>query len=171
MNLFFVKFLEIDRKINEYFVSHNNPKLRTALRALTYLGTGALWIPIYALVLGFFYNHFTPLILNLILAELMGLLTIIILRYMTKRKRPIIKYKYFPLTPWNRYSFPSHHTLRSFIIAVIVGTDFPTLLPFLIIMAVMISFSRIYLSKHYLSDVLVGTLLGILLAMTSQRLI
>jgi len=163
--------METDRIISQYFSSHNNRWLRGAFRALTYLGTGAVWIILYALFLIFLQDHFTQLLLTLILAEIIGLFTIIILRYMTKRKRPIIHYKYFSLTPWNRYSFPSHHTLRSFIIAVIVGTDYPGLFPFLLIMAATISFSRIYLSKHYLSDVLAGALLGILLAMVSQRFI
>ena len=163
--------MKMDRKIKEYFASHNNPWLRTALGALTHLGSGAVWITVYALLLVLFHDQFSQLILALILAEVIGLLTIIILRYMTKRKRPIIHYKYFSLTPWNRYSFPSHHALRSFIIAVIVGTDFPGLLLFLLVMAASVSFSRIYLLKHYLSDVLVGVLLGILLATVSQRFV
>ena len=171
MNISFAKLMEMDLIISRYFSSHNNPWLRGALGALTYLGTGAVWITLYALALIFLQDRFAQLILTLILAEMIGLLTIIILRYMTKRKRPVIHYKYFSLTPWNRYSFPSHHTLRSFIIAVIVGTYSPGLLPFLLIMAATISFSRIYLSKHYLSDVLAGALLGILLAMVSQRFI
>ena len=80
-------------------------------------------------------------------------------------------YKYFPLTPWNRYSFPSHHALRSFTIAVIIGSHFPRLLSFLLVMAAIVSFSRIYLSKHYLSDVLAGGLLGVFVATSTQRLI
>ena len=163
--------MEMDRIISHYFASHNNPWLRTALGALTHLGSGAVWITVYALLLVLFHDQFSQIILALILAEVIGLLIIITLRYMTKRERPIIHYKYFSLTPWNRYSFPSHHTLRSFIIAVILGTYFSGLLPFLLVMAATVSFSRIYLLKHYLSDVLVGALLGILLATASQRFI
>jgi len=163
--------MKMDRKIKEYFASHNNPWFRAALGALTHLGSGAVWITVYALLLVLFHDQFSQIILALILAEVIGLLIIITLRYMTKRERPIIHYKYFSLTPWNRYSFPSHHALRSFIIAVIVGTDFPGLLLFLLVMAASVSFSRIYLLKHYLSDVLVGVLLGILLATVSQRFV
>jgi len=171
MNIPFGKLMEMDRTVGQYFASHNNPWFRAVLGALTHLGSGSVWITVYALLLIFFHDQFSQLILALILAEVVGLLTIIILRYMTKRKRPIMHYKYFSLTPWNRYSFPSHHTLRSFIIAVILGTYFSGLLPFLLVMAATVSFSRIYLLKHYLSDVLVGALLGILLATASQRFI
>jgi undecaprenyl-diphosphatase len=58
-----------------------------------------------------------------------------------------------------------------FIIAVVVGTDYPEVLPLLLIMAATVSFSRIYLSKHYLSDVLAGAFLGIILAMASRSFI
>ncbi len=163
--------METDRIINQYFSSHNNRWLRSALGASSYLGTGGVWIILYALSFIFLDDHFTQLLLTLILAEMIGLFTIIMLRYMTKRKRPCIHYKYYSLTPWNRYSFPSHHTLRAFIIAVIVGTDYPALLPFLLIMAATVSFSRIYLLKHYLSDVLAGAFLGIILAMASRTFI
>jgi undecaprenyl-diphosphatase len=171
MNVPFERLVEIDRRINEYFASHNNPRLRRAFRALTHFGTGAVWITIYALLLILFYNQFTRLIWALILAEGVGLLIVIILRYATKRERPIARYESFSLTPWNRYSFPSHHTLRSFMIAVVVGTDSPGLLPFLVVMAAAVGFSRIYLSKHYFSDVLVGALLGAFVGTASQRFI
>lgn len=166
-----MKLIEIDQKSSNYLASLDNPLLKKALGVLTHLGTGAFWIPIYGLSLIFFHNDFAQLISTLILAEVIGLLTIIILRYITKRKRPVAKYKPFFLAPWNRYSFPSHHALRSFLIAVILGTDFPNLLPFLLVMAATIGFTRLYLSKHYLSDVLVGALIGILLGMESPRLL
>ena len=163
--------MKIDQGISQYFSSHHNRCLSSILGALTHLGTGAFWISAYVLFLIFFYDPLAQLIFTLILAEIIGLLSIIILRTITKRERPITNYKTFPFTPWNRYSFPSHHALRSFIIAVIVGLDFPRLLPYLLVMAAIVSFSRIYLSKHYLSDVLVGVLLGVFVAMSTQMLI
>ena len=41
----------------------------------------------------------------------------------------------------------------------------------LLIMAATVSFSRTYLSKHYLSDVLAGAFLGIILAMASRSFV
>lgn len=162
--------IEIDQKLSNYFASKNNPLLEKTLGLFTNLGSGASWIPIYGLSLIFFYNDLAQLIFTLILAEVIGLLTIIILRYITRRRRPV-EYKPFFLTPWNRYSFSSHHALRSFLIAVIVGTDYPRLLPFLLFMAAIVAFTRLYLSKHYLSDVIVGALIGIVLAMELPKLV
>ena len=168
MTVHFEKLAALDHGVSRYFGLHNDPRLRAALGVVTYLGTGMLWVPLYALFLLITRDHLFQLISTLVLAEVMGLFFIIILRYGTKRARPARSYKAFPLTPWNRYSFPSHHALRSFIIAVVIGIAFPWLLPFLLPAASVVSFSRIYLSKHYLSDVLAGALLGILLAGASQ---
>ena len=157
--------------MSRYFGSRNDPRLRLALGVVTYLGTGVVWVPVYALFLLMTRDHVFRLVSTLVLAEGMGLLFIILLRYGTRRERPSRSYRAFPLTPWNRYSFPSHHALRSFMIAVIIGMAFPRLLPFLLLVASVVSFSRIYLSKHYLSDVVAGCLLGILLAGVSQWLL
>lgn len=168
----FDKILKIDRKINQSLAAeYNLPWLRGTLGALTYLGTGAVWLAAYAFFLIFLPDHFTQLILALVLSEAVGLLTIIVLRYITKRERPATSHKYFFLTPWNRYSFPSHHAYRVTILLIIFGTAFPQLLSFLIVMAATVCFSRIYLAKHYFSDVLTGVFLGIILAIVSQRII
>lgn len=159
----------MDLTISQYFAAHNMSWFRNVLVILTHLGAGALWIAIYVFLLLFFRDCCTQLIWVLILAEVVGLLAVVFLKYMTKRERPATSHKYFFLTPWNRYSFPSHHALRMFLLLVIVGTDFPEFLSILIVMAVIVSFSRICLAKHYLSDVLVGALLGIILALVSQR--
>lgn len=60
------------------------------------------------------------------------------------------------------YSFPSGHTTASFTmvgVAVFRGLPLYVTLPILFI-ALLISFSRIYLRVHYLSDVLAGVVLG-----------
>lgn len=162
------KLAALDHSVSRYFRLHNDPWLRAILGVATHLGTGLVWVPLYALFLIIDRNHLSQLVSTLVLAEVTGLLFIILLRYGTKREGPASRCKAFPLAPWNRYSFPSHHAMRSFVIAVAVGMDSPWLLPFLLFSASVVGFSRIYLSKHYLSDVLVGALLGIFLAWASQ---
>ena len=59
------------------------------------------------------------------------------------------------------YSFPSGHTLHSFIVAaVLLHYDRRLGIPALI-MAALVAFSRLYLYVHYPTDVLAGMLLGI----------
>lgn len=154
--------------MSRHFTARQNPRLRAVFGGVTYLGAGAVWVPLYTLFLIIAGANLRHLVATLIIAEMMGLFFIITLRYKTKRERPAQQNRVFPLSPWNRYSFPSHHALRSFIIAFVLGIDFPWLLTFLLPAAGVVSFSRIYLSKHYLSDVLAGALLGILVAGAAQ---
>ena len=171
MIIFLDKILNIDRKIYQSLVAYNLPWLSATLGVLTYLGTGGVWIAAYAAFFVFLPDYFAPLIWASVISEIVGLFIIIILRYITKRERPTVPHKYFFLTPWNRFSFPSHHAYRATILLVIFGAAFPGLLWLLIVLAATVCFSRLYLAKHYFSDVLTGIFLGIILATACQRIV
>ncbi|MEC7868271.1 MAG: phosphatase PAP2 family protein [Candidatus Poribacteria bacterium] len=57
-------------------------------------------------------------------------------------------------------ALPSGHTANAFVIATILGNRHPQLRIPLYIGAGMVGFSRIYLGRHYLSDVLTGATIG-----------
>ena len=63
-----------------------------------------------------------------------------------------------------RFSFPSNHAANAFSIACVVVYFYRKYAALLITSAVLISLSRIYLGRHYPSDVLGGAVLGILTA-------
>ena len=158
----------IDKRVSEYFAYSRNQRLNKFFAILTHFGDGVFWLTMYIFVFFFLNDSFTRVLQTLIPAEFIGLFFVISLRYMTKRKRP--DRNYISIIHWNKYSFPSHHSLRAFLIATVIGAYYPYLLLFLFLAAVIISFSRIYLLKHYPSDVLAGALLGILTANVSLRL-
>lgn len=58
------------------------------------------------------------------------------------------------------FSFPSGHATMSFAAAVVLSRTEPKWRRAFYLLAVLISFSRIYLGKHYPLDVLGGALLG-----------
>lgn len=64
-------------------------------------------------------------------------------------------------------SFPSGHSATAFAAAVAVGIFYPRLRRPLLALAAVVALSRVYLGVHYASDVLVGTLLGVLLGLAS----
>lgn len=62
-------------------------------------------------------------------------------------------------------SMPSGHAATSFAGAVILTYLLPRAAPFFFLLAAAIGFARIYVGVHYLSDVLVGALLGAAVAL------
>ena len=64
------------------------------------------------------------------------------------------------------YSFPSGHTLSSFVSAGILIQKNVNIGIFAYILAVLIGFSRLYLYVHFPTDVLMGILLGTAIALT-----
>tara|TARA_Y100000034_G_C6872043_1_gene398290 strand:- start:617 stop:1156 length:540 start_codon:yes stop_codon:yes gene_type:complete len=58
------------------------------------------------------------------------------------------------------YSFPSSHATVAFSTIVFMNKEFPKLKWIFIVVAVLIAFSRVYLSVHYASDIIAGGFLG-----------
>ncbi len=63
---------------------------------------------------------------------------------------------------WN-FSLPSFHAMLAFCAIPILSKEFPKFKYVWIILASLIAFSRIYFGLHFLSDVIVGGLIGYLL--------
>lgn len=102
------------------------------------------------------------------MALTIGILTLIvhIIKIIAKRIRP-----YMILEELNTfgielpdYSFPSGHTATAVAICVVVSRYFPILLIPLIIYAILIGISRMYLGVHYPTDVVMGAILGLLVS-------
>lgn len=62
------------------------------------------------------------------------------------------------------YSFPSGHATIAFTAAGILSVFDKKRKKYFYLIAVLIAFSRVYLGFHYVSDVIMGTVLGILIA-------
>lgn len=67
------------------------------------------------------------------------------------------------------YGFPSNHAANSAVIAYIVSRFRHRLTLFMWLLAAAVGISRIYLAKHYPSDVLAGFVFGILVGMAVLR--
>lgn len=58
------------------------------------------------------------------------------------------------------FAFPSGHSSRAFALATALAIKFPHWKTLLIIGAILVGFSRIYIGVHYPADVLAGAILG-----------
>lgn len=67
-----------------------------------------------------------------------------------------------------QYGFVSSHATNTFALAVFIGVLFKKqynwLLPFMLIWAAVVSYSRIYVGVHYPGDILGGAVLGVIIA-------
>ncbi|MGE5411123.1 MAG: phosphatase PAP2 family protein [Clostridiales bacterium] len=64
------------------------------------------------------------------------------------------------IEPSNSFSFPSSHAVNNFAVFVYFSKIYPNLKWILFIVAFLVSFSRIYVGRHYPSDVLGGAIIG-----------
>lgn len=109
------------------------------------------------------------MLIGLILGVVIGL---VLLKPLVARPRPcwINQEISLLITSPKDYSFPSGHSLFSFVTSVILLLyDRRMGIP-AVILAALIALSRLYLYVHFPTDVLAGTLLGILMAFLATRI-
>jgi undecaprenyl-diphosphatase len=157
------------RKVNKWPA----PKwIRLSAIMATRAGDGWLWYLIGVLILLFGGDERFTAIAAAGSAAIIGIGIFVSLKKISGRKRPceIEPHCWAHLLPPDEFSFPSGHTITAFAVAVSIGAFYPALLGVLLFFAVAIAISRILLGMHFLSDVVVGALVGTGLALTSHSL-
>jgi len=98
-------------------------------------------------------------------AAIFGIFVFKALKKLSQRQRPcqIEPHCWSKVLPPDQFSFPSGHTMSAFSIALVVSYFYPSLEGALLFLALSIAISRIALGMHFLSDVLAGVVLGIVL--------
>lgn len=95
------------------------------------------------------------------------------LKKATGRKRPCFlePHCWASLLPPDQFSFPSGHSMTAFSIAIPLGEFYPSIMMGLLFCAFSIALSRVLLGMHFLSDVLAGSALGVLLGYAAFSLL
>jgi undecaprenyl-diphosphatase len=131
---------------------------QTAAALGAHLGDGPLWFVIAVIVfwLGEATRHFVLLAAVAVIAA-GGLTTG--LKFLMKRSRPQEATGFYS-TKYDPYSFPSGHATRVACLAMMFSHQFPCWAIVFYALALFVSFCRIVLGIHYISDVLVGLAIG-----------
>jgi undecaprenyl-diphosphatase len=147
--------------------------IRTLFRVVSRLGDGVFWYTLIAIMPFIFGRNRLQdgllASLHMLCAGAVGLLMYKLLKKKLVRERPFISFDaiHCAMPPLDRYSFPSGHTLHAVLFTSLAVVYVPELTTILVIFATLVATSRVVLGLHYPSDVLVGAVLGWLVARLS----
>lgn len=151
----------------------------------TFLSERSYWIPLYIFLLYLLFKNFglKKTFLILILTLLMVLFTDQITNFFKdgfQRPRPCFTPEFEGIMRGvgcerrGLYGFTSAHASNHLAIALLLGLVFKKMykwmLPLLLVWAVLIAYSRIYLGVHFPLDVICGGVMGLILGWTFYRL-
>lgn len=143
--------------------------VRYWMLTMTRLGDGLLWYLLGLLLLSLGGPYGAHAVLVSSTAALAAILLFRSLKQVSRRRRPceIEPHCWALITPPDQFSFPSGHAMTAFAIAISLGHFYPDLLTGLLFVALSIAASRIILGMHFLTDVIVGALIGTLVGQAS----
>ncbi len=130
--------------------------------------------PVYtiAIVVAFFYGEI-DLSAELLVGIVLAFAITVLIRMVSFKRRPDGQtYNNF-LTKIDAGSFPSLHSMRASILAtlLILRLTNPVLIILLIVYAIAVGASRVWMKRHYASDVAAGLVLGVFVALASVWLV
>lgn len=163
----------IDFSILDFIQNHlRNGVLDWLMPKISMLGNaGVIWIVISIVLLSI--KKYRKCGITLVIGLLLGLLIgNIILKPLVARLRPcwINSDIALLIASPKDFSFPSGHTLSSFIAAIILLKEDKKFGYVAMILAILIAFSRMYLYVHFPSDILAGVVLAILIGFAAIRI-
>ena len=142
------------------------PVLGRFFARISRLGDGVAWYALMAILPLLYGAHGLATSLLMISAGVPCTLLYAALKKGARRPRPFITLEAIHTTvpPLDEFSFPSGHTMHAFAFTWTALHGVPGFAPLLVPFALLVALSRMVLGLHYLSDVLVGALLGSLVA-------
>ncbi|MBN9230039.1 MAG: phosphatidylglycerophosphatase [Legionella sp. 40-6] len=171
--LVFLAYNYVDKNLANYLYPLNLRVSTPVLVLLTMLGKWSIYVPIFLMTALFFRfvkrdksNEWRAW--YLLGAVVAVNLVCLVLKVMLSRARPELLFTthefgfYWVQLKGDFWSFPSGHTMTIVGVAAAVGILFPRFFYLLMTIALLVAASRVLLYYHYLSDVMTGFYLSIL---------
>lgn len=152
-----------------YFVNQSihNAVFNVVMPIISYAGeNGLIWLVVAVLLYLFGPKPRRTVFLMLLALFFSFLLGEEILKHIFQRPRPFLSLEGVNLlvTMPGSFSFPSGHAANAFASSLVVARKIPRLAWPVLLLALTMAFSRVYVGVHYPLDVLGGVLVGILCA-------
>ena len=165
------KILELDRDLSAAMRVAEKPGTLRSF-AVFFAHSGDSWFWGAALIILWFFS--TAFWKEWEVVEFIGIsglaALVMSIKFMVRRRRPEGEWGsiYRNTDP---HSFPSGHAARSFLIAVVASAIGPSWLAIILwIWAPLVSLARVAMGVHYLSDIIAGAILGIIVALIGLQL-
>lgn len=154
----------MDERISQQMRIAERPgPLRTLAAVLAHSGDSWFWLAGLGLVWWLGSDYWKERAVILIVSILLTALIVFVVKFTVRRKRPEGEWgKFYRST--DPHSFPSGHAVRAVMLAVIMLGLGPVWLGLLLLIwAPLVGLARVAMGVHYLSDVLAGMILGLLI--------
>ncbi|HEX3135303.1 MAG TPA: phosphatase PAP2 family protein [Planctomycetota bacterium] len=140
----------------------NHHRLGETFALVSRLGDGWVWFALMALLPVFYGSNALVVSLAMVATGAIATLLYKLIKHSTHRLRPCESSPDLILTvaPLDRFSFPSGHTLHAVCFTIITCSAYPGWMWLLVPFTTLVGLSRLVLGLHYLSDVLVGAIIG-----------
>ena len=156
--------LEKDQQLTLKFrISEDKQGFKRMAAFLAHSGDSWFWGAALALLWFIGPVDWNPQILLLILGILFTAVSVLAMKFLIKRPRPEGEWGQIYRSS-DPHSFPSGHAARAIMLTtIILLSGYVWLGAAMLIWALLVDISRIGLGVHYISDILAGTVIGILM--------
>ncbi|OTG67392.1 phosphatase PAP2 family protein [Acinetobacter silvestris] len=162
-----IKILDLDLKGCIYLnhLSHTQ-NIAIFFKIISRLGDGTFWYAMLILIWVQKNLAYGLQLFYVVLSGLFGTGVYKLLKHKTTRPRPYQVHQVIVLgeRPLDHFSFPSGHTLHAVMVTIVLGYIQPLMLFLMLPFTILVAISRMVLGLHYPSDVLVGALIGVVIA-------
>ena len=139
---------------------------KTLERALVFANsilTGVVYLAFPVLLIALGYNRDFKKLLRIVLVCGISFVLVSVFRYFYNAKRPYALYEYEPIVAKEKegQSMPSRHVFSAFVIACAFAYINPWFSIMFFVIAILIAIHRVIVGVHFIKDVLVGAIIGI----------
>lgn len=152
----FVLSLIFDKQIINWSLNLRIDLINPVISVLTHSGTAILFIAIMFFIL-IKKKKSLIILISAVAAYYFGVL----LKFIIARPRPDIE----QVVSAGFYSMPSTHAIALFAVLPILYKEYPKYLWMWLLILIVIVFTRFYVGVHYLSDLILGAMIGYLIGL------